>query len=91
MSSPRLSPLSSAVIAGCVHRGSLRRLVHAYERLCAEVRNPRARYEAGSVLLGRERPFGQVALLWQIFGLEEDEEQGSEDSDEETSEGEDEA
>jgi len=52
------------------------------------VRHPRARYEAGSVLLGRERPFGQVALLWQIFGLEEDEEQGSEDSDEETSEGE---
>ncbi|KIM58544.1 hypothetical protein SCLCIDRAFT_127928 [Scleroderma citrinum Foug A] len=87
VSSPRLSPLSSAVIAGCIHRGSLRRLVRAYERLCAEVRNPRARYEAGSVLLGRERPFGQVALLWQIFGLEE-EERGSEDSDEETRESE---
>lgn len=75
------------MIAGCIHRGSLRRLVRAYERLCAEVRNPRARYEAGSVLLGRERPFGQVALLWQIFGLEE-EERGSEDSDEETRESE---
>lgn len=68
------------MIAGRVHRGSLRRLVRAYEKLCAEVKNPRARYEAGSVLLGRERPFGQVVLLWQIFGLEE--------SDEETSEGE---
>ena len=26
----------------------------------------------GSSLLGSERPFGQVHLLWQILGLEED-------------------
>jgi hypothetical protein len=36
------------------------------------VRKPENRYEAASMLLGSERPFGQVHLLWQIFGLEED-------------------
>lgn len=72
VSSPRLAPLSSAAIAGRVHREALRRLVHAYEKLCEEVKSGKARYEAGSVLLGRERPFGQVGLLWQIFGLEEE-------------------
>ena len=34
---------------------------------------PRGRYIAGSVVLGKERSFGQVELLRQIFGLEEDE------------------
>lgn len=72
--SPRLATLSSAVIAARVHRAASSRLVRAYERLCAEVRAPRARYEAGSVLLGRERPFGQVGLLLQIFGLTEEDE-----------------
>lgn len=32
----------------------------------------RGRYVAGSVVLGRERPFGQVELLRQICGIEED-------------------
>ncbi|KAI6030195.1 oligomeric complex COG6 [Pisolithus marmoratus] len=71
VSSPRLAPLSSATIAGRVHRAALRRLVRAYEKLCEEVKSGTAKYEAGSLLLGRERPFGQVGLLWQIFGLEE--------------------
>ena len=74
ISSPRLFSLSSSLLAGHVHRGALRRLVRAYSALCEEVRteSARGRYVAGSVVLGRERPFGQVELLRQIFGLEED-------------------
>ncbi|KAG8217988.1 oligomeric complex COG6 [Butyriboletus roseoflavus] len=74
ISSPRLFPLSSSLLAGHVHRGALRRLVRAYSALCEEVRAESARdkYVAGSVVLGTERPFGQVALLRQICGLEED-------------------
>ena len=41
--------------------------------ICEEVKKPENKYEASSTLLGSERPFGQVHLLWQIFGLEEDE------------------
>jgi hypothetical protein len=44
----------------------------AYQLVCEEVKKPENRYEAASTLLGSERPFGQVHLLWQIFGLEED-------------------
>ena len=74
ISSPRLFSLSSSLLAGHVHRGALRRLVHVYSALCEEVRaeSARGKYVAGSVVLGRERPFGQVELLRQIFGLEED-------------------
>ncbi|TFY57091.1 hypothetical protein EVJ58_g7236 [Rhodofomes roseus] len=32
---------------------------------------PENRYEAAATLLGSERPFGQVHLLWQIFGLQD--------------------
>ena len=40
--------------------------------ICEEVKKPGNKYEAASTLLGSERPFGQVHLLWQIFGLEEE-------------------
>ena len=40
--------------------------------ICEEVKKPVNKYEAASTLLGSERPFGQVHLLWQIFGLEEE-------------------
>ncbi|KAH7889181.1 oligomeric complex COG6 [Phlebopus sp. FC_14] len=83
ISPPRLAALSSARLSAEVHRGALRRLICAYGRLCDEVRSEKARYEAGSVLLGRERPFGQVELLWQIFGLEEDDDSADDDEDEE--------
>jgi len=75
ISSPRLFPLSSSLLAGQVHRGALRRLVRAYSALCEEVRaeSARGKFVAGSVVLGRERPFGQVELLRQIFGLEPEE------------------
>ncbi|KAF8132974.1 oligomeric complex COG6-domain-containing protein [Boletus edulis] len=74
IASPRLFPLSSALLPGQVHRGALRRLVHAYGALCDAVRaeSARGKYVAGSVVLGRERPFGQVALLRQIVGLEDE-------------------
>jgi len=49
--------------------------------ICKEVRRPENRYEAGSTLLGSERPFGQVHLLRQIFGL-----QGEEDNEKEEAE-----
>lgn len=48
--------------------------------ICEEVKKPGNKYEAASTLLGSERPFGQVHLLWQIFGLEEE---GVETDDEE--------
>ena len=38
--------------------------------ICAEVKKPENKYEAAATLLGSERPFGQVHLLWKIFGLE---------------------
>jgi len=44
--------------------------------ICAEVKKPENKYEAGATLLGSERPFGQVHLLWKIFGLEGEEIEG---------------
>ena len=44
--------------------------------ICAEVKKPENKYEAGATLLGSERPFGQVHLLWKIFGLEGEENKG---------------
>lgn len=43
--------------------------------ICERVRRKENRYEAAATLLGSERPFGQAALLWQIFGLKEEEEE----------------
>ena len=56
--------------------------------ICEEIKKPENKYEAASTLLGSERPFGQVHLLWQIFGLEEEEEViiQSDDDDEEEEE-----
>ena len=55
--------------------------------ICEEVKKPENKYEAASTLLGSERPFGQVHLLWQIFGLEEEGVE-AEDEEEEDSNGE---
>lgn len=64
-------------------------LAKMYKMICEEVKKPANRYEAASTLLGSERPFGQVHLLWQIFGLE-DKEEDDESNDEDDKEGEDE-
>ena len=65
--------------------------------ICVEVRKTENRYEAGATLLGSERPFGQVHLLWKVFGLEGEEDEGihftsnddGDSSDEEEEDGED--
>jgi len=72
-----------------IHRDALARLAKTYGMICEEVKRPENRYEAAATLLGSERPFGQVHLVWQIFGLEEEEEEEEEedtDSEEEEEE-----
>ncbi|EGN95884.1 hypothetical protein SERLA73DRAFT_162575 [Serpula lacrymans var. lacrymans S7.3] len=70
--SPRLARLSQQRLHDAIHHAALARLARSYERLCTMIRDVKSRYEAPGTLLGSERPFGQVALLWQIFGLEEE-------------------
>lgn len=83
--SPRLAHLQSPISPSAhttlhdrIHHAALRRLGRLYARLCGEVRRAENRYEAGAVLLGQERPFGQMGLLWQILGVEEEGEVGRE-------------
>ena len=72
---PRLAALSAPALHARVHRAAQRRLGHAYATLCTRVREPRSRYEAAATLLGAERPFGSVTALWQIFGIDEEQEE----------------
>ncbi len=69
--SARLSQLTVQKLHMTIHHAALERMAKAYKIICEEVRKPENKYEAASTLLGSERPFGQVHLLWQIFGLEE--------------------
>lgn len=71
--SPRLARLTIQSLNARVHHAALERLVDSYQRMCEEVKKPSNKYEAGATLLGSERPFGQVRLLWQIFGLQDQE------------------
>ena len=71
--SPRLARLTIQSLNIRVHHAALGRLATSYQRLCEEVKKPSNRYEAAATLLGSERPFGQVRLLWQIFGLQDQE------------------
>ncbi|KAI0077115.1 oligomeric complex COG6 [Panus rudis PR-1116 ss-1] len=71
--SPRLAHLTKQSLASRIHQAALERLVKTYKWFCEEVKKPENRYEAAATLLGSERPFGQVHLLWQIFGIEEKE------------------
>ncbi|KAI0093990.1 oligomeric complex COG6 [Irpex rosettiformis] len=75
---PRLAQLLVQSLATRVHRAALARLVHTYRWICDEVRKPENKYEAASTLLGSERPFGQVHLLWQIFGIDEESQESKE-------------
>ncbi|TFK31706.1 oligomeric complex COG6-domain-containing protein [Crucibulum laeve] len=79
--STRLAKLTAQRLHGKIHQAALGRMARMYGKICKEVRKPENRYEAASTLLGGERPFGQVNLLWQIFGLDEEDE--DEESDEE--------
>lgn len=49
-------------------------MAKAYAMICERVRRKENKYEAAATLLGAERPFGQVGLLRQIFGLKDEEE-----------------
>lgn len=68
--SRRLSLLTVQSLHSRVHQAALERVAGTYERICEEVKKGENKYEAGATVLGSERPFGQVRLLWQIFGLE---------------------
>ncbi|KAL0946384.1 hypothetical protein HGRIS_012614 [Hohenbuehelia grisea] len=68
--SPRLSQLTVQRLHAQIHQAALGRLAAAYQTLCQEVRKPANKYEAAMTLLGSERPFGQVNLLKQIFGID---------------------
>ncbi|TBU50315.1 oligomeric complex COG6 [Dichomitus squalens] len=70
--SPRLSLLTMQSLHTRVHQAALKRLAETYERVCEEVKKAENKYEAAATLLGSERPFGQVRLLWQIFGLQDE-------------------
>ncbi|KZT27286.1 oligomeric complex COG6 [Neolentinus lepideus HHB14362 ss-1] len=74
MHSPRLAQLTVQRLHSKIHQTALARLVKIYQRLCEEVRRPENRYEAASTLLGGQRPFGQIHLLKQIFGLGDEDE-----------------
>ena len=78
MHSPRLSLLAVQSLHARVHQAALSRLAETYEQVCEEVKKPENKYEAAATLLGSERPFGQVHLLWQIFGFGEEEEEKGE-------------
>lgn len=51
------------------------------------MRKPENKYEAAATVLGSERPFGQVHLLWQIFGIQEEDEGEGRDETEERGQG----
>ncbi|GLB45160.1 putative conserved oligomeric complex COG6 [Lyophyllum shimeji] len=70
--SPRLSHLTVQRLHTQIHQAALERMAHAYRMICEEVKKPENKYEAAATLLGSERPFGQIHLLRQILGLEED-------------------
>ena len=77
--SPRLAQLIVQKLHSQIHQEALARLAKAYRTICVEVRKPGNKYEAAETLLGSERPFGQVHLLWKVFGLEEEDEEGRSD------------
>lgn len=69
--SSRLSQLTNQRLHTQIHQTALKKLAQTYELLCDEVRKPENKYEAASTLLGSERPFGQVGMLYQILGIDE--------------------
>ncbi|KDQ56782.1 hypothetical protein JAAARDRAFT_70472 [Jaapia argillacea MUCL 33604] len=72
--SPRLAQLTAQRLHTRIHQAALERLANTYKLLCELVRKPENGYEAASTLLGSQRPFGQIHLLRQIFGLPDDDE-----------------
>lgn len=71
-STPRLSLLSIPRLSSLIHRTVLERVGRAYGKICEAVKDAENRYESPTTLLGTRRPFGQMAVLWQVLGIEED-------------------
>ena len=69
----RLKHLHDQRLRRKVHHAALRKLAQSYARICEEVRKSENRYEAANTVLGGQRPFGQMSVLQQILGLEDDE------------------
>ncbi|KAF8970875.1 hypothetical protein BDZ97DRAFT_1914342 [Flammula alnicola] len=89
--SPRLAQLTVQKLHTQIHQDALACLAKTYRLICEEVKKPANRYEAASTFLGSERPFGQVHLLRQIFGLEDKEGEEDEEESEEDDKAEDDA
>lgn len=70
VSSPRLVLLTVPRLAALVHRSALEKLGNYYAKLCETIKDPRNKYEFASTLLGSQRPFGQMGVLWQVMGVE---------------------
>jgi hypothetical protein len=71
LSSPSLVLLTVPRLATLIHRSALKRIGLAYNRICDEVKNPQNKYEFATTLLGSQRPFGQMNVLWQVFGVQD--------------------
>ena len=79
--SPRLAQLIVQKSHSQIHQEALARLAMAYRAICVEARKPGNKYEAAETHLGSERPFGQVHLLWKVFGLEGEEDRDGQSAD----------
>lgn len=71
LSSPRLALLSVPRLATLIHRSALKQIGEAYGRICDEVRLSGNKYEFVTTLLGSQRPFGQMNVLWQVLGVQD--------------------
>ncbi|KAG6845272.1 hypothetical protein H0H87_011681 [Tephrocybe sp. NHM501043] len=69
---PRLSQLTVQHLHTTIHQTAMERMARAYGMICEEVKKPANKYEAASTLLGSERPFGQIHLLRQILGIDDE-------------------
>lgn len=71
VSSPQLALLTVPRLATLIHRSALKELGNHYEKICVAIKDPKNRYEFASTLLGGQRPFGQMDVLWQVMGVED--------------------
>lgn len=71
LSSPRLALLTVPRLATFIHRSALKKIGETYSHICNEVRNPGNKYEFATTLLGSQRPFGQMNVLWQVLGVQD--------------------
>ncbi|KAG8901207.1 Golgi transport complex subunit 6 [Tulasnella sp. 403] len=71
-SSPQLLLLAVPRLSASIHGDAIHKIGLAYSRVCEAVKNPENRYEFAGTLLGSKRPFGDMRVLWQVLGVDED-------------------